>query len=43
MKNIIQINEKDYIVVALTDLLNVGIISVGNKDITLKEEVKRGH
>ena len=43
MKNIIQINENDNIVVALTDLSKDEVISIGNKEITLKEEVKRGH
>jgi altronate hydrolase len=43
MKNIIQINEKDNVVVALTDLLKNEVISVGNKEVTLKEDVKRGH
>ncbi|MBC8062811.1 MAG: altronate dehydratase [Clostridiaceae bacterium] len=43
MKNLIQINENDNIVVALTDLSKGEVISIGNKDITLKEEVKRGH
>jgi len=43
MKNIIQINENDNIVVALTDLSKAEIISIGKKQVTLKEEVKRGH
>lgn len=43
MKNLIQINEKDNIVVALTDLSKGEIISIGDKNITLKEDVKRGH
>ena len=43
MKNLIRINDKDNIVVALTDLSMGEVISIGNKDITLKEEVKRGH
>jgi len=43
MKNVIQINEKDNIVVALTDLSISEVISIGNKDITLREEIKRGH
>ena len=43
MKNIIQINENDNIVVALTDLSKDEVITIGNKGVTLKEEVKRGH
>jgi len=43
MKNIIQIHENDNIVVALTDVSKGEVISLGNKEVTLKEEVKRGH
>lgn len=43
MKNLIQINEKDNIVVALADLSMGEVISIGSKEVTLKEEVKRGH
>jgi altronate hydrolase len=43
MKNLIQINEKDNIVVALTDLSKGEVISIGDKNITLREDVKRGH
>jgi altronate hydrolase len=43
MKNLIQINENDNVVVALTDLPKGEVILVGNKEIILKEEVKRGH
>jgi len=43
MKNIIQINENDNVVVALTDLVKGEVISISNRDITLKEDVKRGH
>lgn len=43
MKNIIQINVKDNIVVALMDLPKGEVISIGNSEITLIEEVKRGH
>lgn len=43
MKNLIQINEKDNIVVALTDLSQGEVISIGDKKATLKDEVKRGH
>lgn len=43
MKSIIKINEKDNVVVALTDLLKNEVISVGDKEVTLKEDVKRGH
>lgn len=43
MKSLIQINEKDNIVVALTDLSKGEVISIGDKNITLKEDVKRGH
>ncbi|MGH4141018.1 UxaA family hydrolase [Clostridium sp.] len=43
MKNIIQINEKDNIVVALTDFLKGEVISIGNSEVILKEDIKRGH
>ena len=43
MKNIIRINENDNIVVALTDLAKGEIVSIDNRELTLKEEVKRGH
>jgi len=43
MKNIIQINELDNIVVALKDVSEGEVISIGTKEVTLKEEVKRGH
>jgi altronate hydrolase len=43
MKNLIQINEKDNIVVALADLSKGEVIFIGDKNITLKEDVKRGH
>ena len=43
MKNIIKINENDNVVVALTDLSKGEVISIDNKEITLKEDVKRGH
>ncbi|MBU3112194.1 UxaA family hydrolase [Clostridium lacusfryxellense] len=43
MKNIIQINENDNIVVALTDLTKHEVIIIRNKEVTLKEDVKRGH
>ncbi len=43
MKTIIQININDNIVVALTDLSKSEVISIGNKEVTLKEDVKRGH
>src|ERR1700682_357203 len=43
MKNLIQINENDNIVVALTDLSKGEVISIGHKEVTLKEDIKRGH
>ena len=43
MKNVIQINENDNIVVVLKDLSKGEVISIGNKEVTLKEDVKRGH
>ncbi|MBU3143282.1 UxaA family hydrolase [Clostridium sp. CF012] len=43
MKNIIQINENDNIVVALTDLSVGEVISIGNSEVTIKEAIKRGH
>jgi altronate hydrolase len=43
MKNIIYINEADNIVVALTDLSKGEVISVGSSEVTLKEDIKKGH
>lgn len=43
MKEIIKINEKDNVVVALRDLAKAEIIEVDGKQIEIKEEVKRGH
>ena len=43
MKKYFKINENDNIVVALTDLSKGEIISIDNKDIILKEDIKRGH
>ena len=43
MKEILKINEKDNVVVALKDLSKNEIIEVDNKKIEIKEEVKRGH
>lgn len=43
MKEILKINEKDNVVVALKDLTKNEIIEVDNKKIEIKEEVKRGH
>ncbi|WP_035282873.1 MULTISPECIES: altronate dehydratase family protein [unclassified Clostridium] len=43
MKEIIKINEKDNVVVALKDLNKSEVIKVENKELELKEDVKRGH
>ena len=43
MEEILKINEKDNVVVALKDLSKNEIIEVDNKKIEIKEEVKRGH
>ncbi len=43
MKEIIKINEKDNVVVALRDLSKNEIIEVENKKIEIKEDIKRGH
>jgi altronate hydrolase len=43
MKNIIQINKNDNIVVALMDLSMGDIITIGSSKLTLKEDIKRGH
>lgn len=43
MKEFIKINEKDNVVVALTDLAKGKTIEVDNKKIEIKEGVKRGH
>lgn len=43
MKEFIKINEKDNVVVALTDLDKGKTIEVDNKKIEIKEDVKRGH
>ncbi len=43
MKEILRINEKDNVVVALRDLSKNEFIEVDNKKIEIKEAVKRGH
>ncbi|MDP4089561.1 MAG: altronate dehydratase family protein, partial [Bacillota bacterium] len=43
MKNVFKINEKDNVAVVLADINKDEIISVDNKDIKIKEYVKRGH
>jgi altronate hydrolase len=43
MKEIIEINEKDNVVVALRDLSKNDIIEVENIKIQIKEDIKRGH
>lgn len=43
MKNIIKINERDNVVVALKDLKRDEVITVNSIEIKLKEEIKRGH
>jgi altronate hydrolase len=43
MKEFIKINEKDNVVVALTDLAKGKTIEVDNNKIEIKEDVKRGH
>jgi len=43
MKEILKINEKDNVVVALKDLSKNEIIEIDNKKIEITEEVKRGH
>ena len=43
MKTIIKINENDNVVVALDDLNKDEIIEVQGKEITLREDIKRGH
>jgi altronate hydrolase len=43
MKEIIKINEKDNVVVALRDLSKNETIEIDNKKIEIKEDVKRGH
>lgn len=43
MKEIIKINEKDNVVVALKDLSKSEIIEINNTRIEIKEDVKRGH
>lgn len=43
MKEFIKINEKDNVVVALTDLAKGKTIEVDNKKIEIKEDIKRGH
>lgn len=43
MKEIIKINEKDNVVVALRDLSKSEIIEVENKKIEIKKDIKRGH
>ncbi|ABR46783.1 Altronate dehydratase [Alkaliphilus metalliredigens QYMF] len=43
MKSFIKINETDNVVVALTDLKNGEIIELGDLQVVLQEEIKRGH
>ena len=43
MKEILKINEKDNVVVALRDLSTNEIIEVDNQKVEIKEDVKRGH
>ncbi|WP_026888102.1 UxaA family hydrolase [Clostridium beijerinckii] len=43
MKEVIKINEKDNVVVALRDLSKSEIIEVEDKKIEIKEDIKRGH
>ncbi|WP_010238180.1 UxaA family hydrolase [Clostridium arbusti] len=43
MKNFFKINEKDNVVVALTDLNKADIIEIDNKKITIEDSIKRGH
>lgn len=43
MKEIIKINEKDNVVVALRDLAKGEIFEIDNNKIEVKEDVKRGH
>ncbi|AWK51915.1 altronate hydrolase [Clostridium beijerinckii] len=43
MKEILKINEKDNVVVALKDLSKNEIIEIDNKKIEITEDVKRGH
>lgn len=43
MKKYLKINENDNVIVALTDLMKDDIITVDNNEITIGEEVKRGH
>lgn len=43
MKSVLKINENDNVVVALKDLDKNEIIEIDDKEIKLKEEIKRGH
>lgn len=43
MKEIIKINEKDNVVVALRDISKNEIVEIEDKKIEIKEDVKRGH
>lgn len=43
MKDIIKINQEDNVVVALRELSKSETIQIDNKEIELKEDVKRGH
>jgi altronate hydrolase len=43
LKNIIKINGNDNVVVALLDLSKGEVISIDNKEVTLKEDIKKGH
>ncbi|BCZ46118.1 altronate hydrolase [Clostridium gelidum] len=43
MKEILKINEKDNVIVALRDLSKNEVIEVDDKKIEIKEDIKRGH
>lgn len=43
MKKFIKVNENDNLVVALTDLNKDEVINIDEKEIKLKEDIKRGH
>jgi altronate hydrolase len=43
MKKFIKINEKDNVVVALSDLYKNEVISIGDREILLKQYIKAGH
>lgn len=43
MKKFLKINEKDNVIVALSDIVKGEVLSVDGKNITIKQDIKKGH